>query len=123
MSRPVIIVSFFLSYVALLAALYFFSESARFLKTPLVIVWALYVFFLPGYVWGLVVWKGHEIDFIERIALSIALSLGAIPILLALLNLLSMKITPLSTFLLTTFLIITGSTIFFIKRKRYARIT
>jgi uncharacterized membrane protein len=72
-----------------------FLESLRItLGTP-------YVLFLPGYIISFLFFK--KIDIIERIALSFALSIAIVPLIIFYLNLIGMKIN-----LLTSILTIAG---------------
>ena len=67
------------------------AESLRItLGTP-------YVLFLPGYIISYIFFK--KIDIIERIALSFALSIAIVPLVIFYLNLLGMKINLLSSIL------------------------
>jgi len=68
-----------------------FLESLRItLGTP-------YVLFLPGYVISFIFFK--KIDIIERIALSFALSIAIVPLIIFYLNLIGMKINLLNSIL------------------------
>jgi uncharacterized membrane protein len=68
-----------------------FLESLRItLGTP-------YVLFLPGYIISFIFFK--KIDIIERIALSFALSIAIVPLIIFYLNLMGMKINLLSSIL------------------------
>ncbi|MBT6995030.1 DUF1616 domain-containing protein [Candidatus Woesearchaeota archaeon] len=68
-----------------------FLESLRItLGTP-------YVLFLPGYIISFIFFK--KIDIIERIALSFALSIAIVPLVIFYLNLIGMKINLLSSIL------------------------
>ncbi len=87
----------------------------------------LYVMFLPGLIWSYVFFKPKsvdnkkkekfEIDIIERIILSIALSIALVPLTIFFLNKLGIKITLLSTFLEILGLIILSIVIYIIKIK------
>ena len=75
-----------------------FLESLRItLGTP-------YVLFLPGYVISFIFFK--KIDIIERIALSFALSIAIVPLIIFYLNLIGMKINLLNSILTITGIII-----------------
>lgn len=67
---------------------------------------SVYVLFLPGLVLSYIFFKKNEIDIIERIALSFALSIAVVPILVFYLNLIGMKINALNAFLIVNFIII-----------------
>ncbi|MBS3084072.1 DUF1616 domain-containing protein [Candidatus Pacearchaeota archaeon] len=69
--------------------------------TPLRIIFGLiYVLFLPGFILTFIFFpKGKEgIDQIERIALSFALSIAVVPLVIFYLNLIGLRISALNTF-------------------------
>jgi len=72
-----------------------------------------YVLFLPGYIISFIFFK--KIDIIERIALSFALSIAIVPLIIFYLNLLGMKINLLSSILTIAGIIIVALLI--LKRK------
>lgn len=71
--------------------------------TPLRIIFgSVYVLFIPGFILTFIFFplraeKG--IDIIERIALSFALSIAVVPLVIFYLNLIGLRINPLNTFL------------------------
>lgn len=67
-----------------------------------------YLLFLPGFVWSFVLFRKDHIDFIERIGLSLCLSLVTIPMILILLNIAGIKITLLSIILEVAGFIVSG---------------
>ena len=74
---------------------------------------SVYVLFLPGLVMTFVFFpiknRGEkEIDILERIALSFALSIAIVPLLVFYLNLVGMKINVLNTSLVIAFIILVG---------------
>ena len=69
---------------------------------------SVYVLFLPGLVWTYVFFRKKEIDGLERIALSFALSIAIVPLMVFYLNLIGMKINVLSVSLLILFIIVLG---------------
>lgn len=83
-----------------------------------IIFGSFYVLFLPGLVLSFVFFKKREIDIIERIALSFALSIAAIPLLVFYLNLIGMKITTLNVILVVGFIIIGSIGVVLWRRKR-----
>jgi len=59
------------------------------------------VFFLPGFVWTLVFFKGKQINVVERVALSFGLSIAVVTIsILALNMLIGIKITGFNSVLI-----------------------
>ena len=73
-----------------------------------------YVLFIPGYIISFIFFK--KLDIIERIALSFALSIAIVPLIIFYLNLVGMKINLLSS-ILTIAAIIIISLIILKKRK------
>ncbi len=79
---------------------------------------SVYVLFLPGLVLSFVFFNKKEIDFIERIALSFALSIAVVPLLIFYLNLLGMKINLVNSTLVIAFIIIGSLAAIVFKRKK-----
>lgn len=79
---------------------------------------SFYVLFLPGLVLTLVFFKEEEIDVIERVALSFALSIAVIPLLVFYLNLIGMKISTPNVFLVVAFIIGGSVGVILWKRKK-----
>ena len=79
---------------------------------------SVYVLFLPGLVLTFVFFKGKEIDIIERVALSFALSIAIVPLLVFYLNLVGMKINVLNVGLVIAFIILTGLAVVYRRKKR-----
>ena len=80
---------------------------------------SVYVLFLPGLVLTFVFFKKDEIDIIERIALSFALSIAVVPLLVFYLNLMGVKINILNVSLIIAGIIILGLGVIF--RDRFKR--
>jgi len=59
----------------------------------------LYILFLPGFFLSFVFFKPKQIDVIERLALSFALSIAIVPLVVFYTNLLGVKITSVSVIL------------------------
>jgi uncharacterized membrane protein len=57
---------------------------------------AVYVLFIPGLLLSFLFFRPKQIDIIERIALSFALSIAVVPLLVFYTNLIGVKITQLS---------------------------
>ena len=76
-----------------------------------IILGAIFVLFIPGYAMTHAIFKGDEIDKIERIALSFALSIASVPLILFYLNWgLGVKIN-LTNLIVIVFLIVASSLI------------
>ena len=56
------------------------------------------VLFLPGYAWSRVFFREKEVDKIERVVLSIGLSIAMVPLVILFLNKAGMAITAASSF-------------------------
>jgi len=82
-----------------------------------VVFGSFYFLFLPGLVLSFSFFNKEEIDIIERIALSFALSISVIPLFVFYLNLAGIKINLLNVFLITTAIIILGLILLWTKRK------
>ena len=85
-----------------------------------VIFGSVYVLFVPGLVWSFVFFPFGEkkVDIIERIALSFALSIAIVPLAVFYLNLIGLKISAWSSFLVVLVLIIAGLSVVILRRKR-----
>jgi uncharacterized membrane protein len=86
------------------------------------IFWSIFILFLPGYWTTRSFFLDNEIDLLERFALSFALSISIVPLLLFYLNLVWLKITSLSVYLITLFIIIANLFyLTFLKDKKYVK--
>jgi len=85
-----------------------------------IIFGSLYILFLPGLALSFAFFKKDEIDIIERIALSFALSIAVVPLVVFYLNLIGMKITALNVSLVVAAIIGLGIGLFYWKRKKGA---
>ena len=79
-----IILLFFISMVV-----FYYFPGLKILRT---IFGSVYVLFLPGLVLTYAFFREREVDIIERITLSFALSIAAVPIFVFYLNLVGMRI-------------------------------
>ena len=79
---------------------------------------SVYVLFLPGLVLTFAFFKGKEIDVLERIALSFALSIAVVPLSVFYLNLVGMKINILNAGLVIAFIILAGFGIIYWQKKK-----
>ncbi|OGC50406.1 hypothetical protein A2716_04335 [candidate division WWE3 bacterium RIFCSPHIGHO2_01_FULL_40_23] len=76
---------------------------------------SVYILYLPGLMVSYVFFEKGKIDLIERIALSFALSISTVPLLVFYLNLLGVKITRVSVILDVLFIILVSAVVRFIK--------
>ena len=95
----------------------------NFLESLRIVFGGFYVLFLPGYFLTHLFFpkklnNKEGIDFIERLALSFALSIAIVPLIVFYLNLIGMKINTLSAFLTILGIMLIISIIMIIKRKR-----
>jgi uncharacterized membrane protein len=98
--------------VAITVALSFFTsiiDAAR------IVFGAVYVLFIPGFIISFVFFK--KLDSLERIALSFALSIAIVPLVVFGLNLIVLKISTLSTFLTILGIIMVSTIILYFMRK------
>lgn len=79
---------------------------------------AVYLLFLPGFVWSWVFWKKGELDSIERFTLSLALSIAIVPLVVFLLNKVGVKINLLNSFLEVLGLLVSGIFIIILQNKK-----
>lgn len=91
--------------------------------TPLRIIFgSIYVLFLPGFILTFIFFpisrEEKGIDLIERIALSFALSIAVVPLVIFYLNLIGLKISALNTFFSILGIIIVESIIILFRSKR-----
>lgn len=87
-----------------------------------IIFGSIYVLFIPGFIISFIFFKQTSkddggIDWIERIALSFALSIAIVPLTLFYLNLIGVKINLLNSFLSILGIIIVSSIIVFLRKK------
>ena len=89
------------------AALGFFTQL-EYLEAARIVFGTPYVLFLPGYVISFLFFKKNKIDIIERIALSFALSIAIVPLLIFYLNLIGMPINTLTSTLTVAGIVVVG---------------
>ncbi|MBS3077556.1 DUF1616 domain-containing protein [Candidatus Pacearchaeota archaeon] len=96
------------------------ATEMTYLESFRVIFGSVYVLFVPGLVWSFVFFPFGEkkVDIIERIALSFALSIAIVPLAVFYLNLIGLKISAWSSFLVVLVLIIAGLSVVILRRKR-----
>jgi len=86
------------------------------IQTLRIIFWSIFILFIPWYYLTLSFFNEKEIDFLERFALSFALSISVVPLISFYLNLIWVKINSLSVFLIVSWVIIIN--ILYIKYKK-----
>lgn len=73
-----------------------------------IIFGSVYVLFLPGFILTFIFYNRKEIDWLERITLSLALSIATVPMVVFLLNLLGVKITTFNVVIEILWIILFG---------------
>ena len=89
-----------------------------------VVFGSIFVLFLPGFVWTFVFFsnKGEKkVDLIERVALSFALSIAIVPLVVFYLNLIGLKISAWSSFIVVLLIVLIGAGVIWWRRKKYAK--
>lgn len=81
-----------------------------------VLIALFYVLILPGFILSYVIADKRAIDLVERVALSIALSISVIPLFVFYLSELGVKVTTLSVLIEILLIVVFSSTILLIKR-------
>lgn len=96
------------SVITILTAitLFFPYQDYSVVKLLRIIFWSIFILFLPGYILTLTFFEEKEIDFLERFALSFALSISVVPLLSFYFNLIWVKINEISVFLITLLVIV-----------------
>ncbi|MDD5638482.1 MAG: DUF1616 domain-containing protein [Candidatus Pacebacteria bacterium] len=79
---------------------------------------SVYILFLPGLVLTFAFFREKEIDIIERIALSFALSIAVVPLLVFYLNLIGMKIDVINIVLVVAIIVFGGIGVIFWKKEK-----
>jgi uncharacterized membrane protein len=81
----------------------------------LAILSVIFTLFLPGFLISLIFFQRNQIDIIERIALSFALSIAVVPLVVFYTNLLGVKITTINVSIQVLGILLLSSGIIFIK--------
>lgn len=87
-----------------------------------IIFGSFYILFLPGLVLTFAFFRKKEIDIIERIALSFALSIAVVPLLVFYLNLIGMKIDVLNVILVVVLIVIGGFGVILGKKEKQKKL-
>lgn len=110
----IVIAVFVLSVITI--ALTIFTELG-FLSAFRVVFGSVYVLFLPGFIISFIFFHA-TIDWIERIALSFALSIAIVPLAVFYLNLIGLRINLLNSFLTILGIIIVSGVILAVRKKK-----
>ncbi len=108
--------------IAVITAIILFlpNQDNTITQTLRMIFGSIFILFIPGYFLTLSFFEDKEIDFLERFALSFALSISVVPLLSFYLNLVWVKINELSVYLIVLFIIIINIIyINFLSKKRW----
>lgn len=95
--------------------------SLSVLQSFRIIFGSVFLLLLPGYVWSFVFWRRNEIDGIERFALSLALSLALVPLIVYSLNRVGVRITLWNSIVEISGLILVGIFLLLILHRRAAK--
>ncbi|MFA5173550.1 MAG: DUF1616 domain-containing protein [Candidatus Pacearchaeota archaeon] len=98
-------------------AISFFSSLTS-IESLRIVFGSIYVLFIPGFVISYIFFAKDKIDWIERIALSFALSIAIVPLAVFYLNLIGIKINLLNSSLTILSIIIIVLIILRYKKKR-----
>lgn len=112
-----------LSIFILLIFTLILSIWLTFLRSFQVIFGAVYLLFLPGFVWSWVIWKENKLDNLERSILSLVISISLVPLVVLFLNKLGIRINPVNSTIEVFGVIILGGLALFIRnRMRVAKL-
>lgn len=102
-SKGIITISALIIASLLLSIKLSFEQSFR------IVFGIFFILFLPGFVWSFVFFKIYSLDSLERIVISVALSVSTIPLIIFLINKFSnIKINPVNTLIEITVFILIG---------------
>ena len=81
------------------------------------ILGSIFVFFLPGFAWTLVFFRGRQINLIERFVLSFGLSIAIVTLsLLALNRLIGLRLTGVNSILVTIVVTVIPVALYYLNR-------
>ena len=80
---------------------------------------SIFVLFLPGFIISFIFFPANKIEAVERLALSFALSIAIVPLVIFYLNLLGVKINLISSSIIIAGIIIISSAILYMKGKKH----
>lgn len=122
MSKQKLLKKLLAVFLSIVLATFILTLWLPFLKSLQLLTGSLFVLFIPGYIWSWYFWKKDSLDYIERAALSIALSLVGVPLFLFILNKVGLAITPLLSVIEISALCISGLIILYLQKKNSAKI-
>lgn len=93
--------------VLLLGAILVLHEWLTFEQSVRIVAGFLFVFVLPGYVWSYLIWRS-DLPWVERVILSLLISVVGIPMLVYFLNRAGVPLTGLAVFVETLVVIMIG---------------
>lgn len=91
--------------------------SLSILEAGRIVLGSILVLFIPGFIISFIFFETNKIDWIERIALSFALSIAIVPLVIFYLNLSGIKINTINSFLTILGIILISIVIIRIKKK------
>jgi hypothetical protein len=94
--------------LTLAALTIFLSFFMKFTASAQIVFGSVYALFLPGFILSFIFFRNKEIETLERIALSFALSITIVPLVVFYLNLIGMKINTINVFLTILCIILTA---------------
>jgi len=98
------------------------ASSLTLLESFRIVFGSVYVLFLPGFVLSFAFFPDKAIDWIERIALSFALSIAVVPLAVFYLNLIGVRINLLNSFLTVLgVLVVSGAIVFYRRKNEFGR--
>ena len=115
--------------MVLISTIIGFFSTLRYLEGFRIVFGSVYVLFIPGFILTYIFFpqtkefdskdkETNAIDWIERIALSFALSIAVVPLIIFYLNLIGLKITLLNSFLSILGIILVSLIILYLKNKK-----
>ena len=122
---------FILAVLMIISILIPIFSNLSYLASFRIVFGSLYVLFIPGFIISFIFFprtkefdeknedkEKNSIDWIERIALSFALSIAIVPLAVFYLNLLSIKINILNSFLIILAIILVSSIILILRSRK-----
>ena len=91
------------------------------METILTILASIFILFLPGFVLSLVFFNWKQIDLIERLALSFALSIAVVPLVVFYTNLLGIQITTVNVILQVVGILLLSGGVILVKQHMKTR--
>ena len=110
------IMYFFIVVLGLIVTSLLLSLRLSLLESFRIVFGSFFVLFLPGYALSFLFF--HKIDFLERFALSFALSIAVVPLVVFYVNLLGVKITLASTIIVIASITVLSIVLLYLKEKK-----